>query len=40
VAHRVLAALDDPVDAEPLGDVALKGFRRPVPVFSVVRLRR
>jgi class 3 adenylate cyclase len=40
VAHRVLAALDDLVDVEPLGDVVLKGFLRPVAVFSVLRLRR
>jgi hypothetical protein len=38
VAHRVLA-LDDLVDAEPLGELALKGFLRPVPVFSVTGLR-
>jgi class 3 adenylate cyclase/CheY-like chemotaxis protein len=37
---RVLAALDDLVDADPLGDVTLKGFLRPLPVFSVKRLRR
>jgi class 3 adenylate cyclase len=40
VAHRVLAALDELVDVEPLGEVALKGFRRPVAVFNVLRLRR
>jgi class 3 adenylate cyclase len=40
VAHRVLAALDELVDVEPLGEIALKGFLRPVPVFSVARLRR
>jgi class 3 adenylate cyclase len=39
VAHRVLAALDEQVDAEPLGEVALKGFLRPVAVFSILRLR-
>ena len=37
VAHRVLTALDELV--EPLGEVALRGFLRPVPVFSVLRLR-
>ena len=39
VAHRVLAALDDVVDAEPLGELPLKGFLRPMPVFNVARLR-
>ena len=39
VANRVLAALDVLVDAEPLGELPLKGFLRPVPVFNVVRLR-
>jgi class 3 adenylate cyclase len=40
VAPRVLAALDDQVDVEALGEMALKGFLRPVPVFNIVRLRR
>jgi adenylate cyclase len=39
VAHRVLAALDTLVETEPLGELSLRGFLRPVPVFSVVRLR-
>ena len=40
VVSRVLAALDELVDVESLGDVVLKGFLRPVPVFNVLRLRR
>ena len=39
VAHRVLSTLDTLVDAEPLGELTLKGFLRPVPVFNVARLR-
>src|SRR5215468_1367588 len=39
VASRVLAALDTLVEAEPLGELSLRGFLRPVPVFSVLRLR-
>jgi adenylate cyclase len=39
VGHRVLSTLDALVDAEPLGDLTLKGFLRPVPVFNVARLR-
>jgi len=39
VAARVLSALDALVDAESLGELTLKGFLRPVPVFNVARLR-
>ena len=39
VAARVLAALPDLAEIEPLGEVVLKGFRRPVPVSNVLRLR-
>jgi class 3 adenylate cyclase len=39
VAPRVLAALDALVDSEPLGELALKGFLRPVPVVNVLGLR-
>ena len=39
VAARVLATVDALVDSEPLGELSLKGFSRPVPVFSVTRLR-
>jgi adenylate cyclase len=39
VAARVLATLDGVADAEPLGDLALKGFLRPVTVFNVRGLR-
>jgi class 3 adenylate cyclase len=40
VSARVLAALDELADVEPLGEVSLRGFLRPMPVFSVKRLRR
>ena len=40
VAARVLTTLDALVDSEPLGDLSLKGLSRPVPVFSITRLRR
>jgi class 3 adenylate cyclase len=39
VAPRVLAALDTLLEAEPLGELSLKGFLRPVSVFNIVRLR-
>ncbi len=37
VARRVLAAVEDRVVAEPVGELALKGFRRPVAAFDLVR---
>jgi adenylate cyclase len=39
VARRVLAAVEDLVEAEPVGELPLKGFFKPVPAFNVVRLR-
>jgi adenylate cyclase len=39
VARRVLAAVEDLVEAEPVGELPLKGFLKPVPAFNVVRLR-
>ena len=38
VSQRVIGALEDSVEAEPLGDLSLKGFPRPVPAFNVLRL--
>ena len=39
VSQRVVGALEDAVEAEPLGDLTLKGFPRPVPAFNVRVLR-
>jgi class 3 adenylate cyclase len=39
VSRRVLSAVEDLVEAESLGDLALKGFLRPVAAFNVVGLR-
>jgi class 3 adenylate cyclase len=39
ISSRVLGAVEDLVDAEPVGELALKGFHKPVPVFSVRGLR-
>jgi class 3 adenylate cyclase len=38
-SRRVLAAVEDLVDAESVGELALKGFRSPVPACDVLRLR-
>ena len=36
---RVVAAVEDLVETEEVGDLALKGFARPVPAFNLVRLK-
>jgi class 3 adenylate cyclase len=35
VSQRVVGMLDDEIDAEPLGELALKGLPRPVAAFNV-----
>jgi adenylate cyclase len=39
INQRVYAAVEELVEAEPVGALALKGFHKPVPTFNVVRLR-
>jgi adenylate cyclase len=39
VAQRVVAALEDLLEAEYIGDLALKGLRTPVAAYDVLRLR-
>ena len=39
VSRRVVAAVDELVEAAPVGELALKGFLKPVPTFNVVGLR-
>ncbi|OGL20374.1 MAG: guanylate cyclase [Candidatus Rokubacteria bacterium RIFCSPLOWO2_12_FULL_71_19] len=39
VPRRVLAGVEALVEAEPAGDLALKGFSRPVPAFNVLALK-
>ena len=36
---KTLARIDDIVEAEPLGDMTLKGMTHPVPVFSITGLK-
>jgi adenylate cyclase len=38
VSQRALAAVESLVEAEPIGDLALKGFVRPVTTYRVVRI--
>ena len=37
MSRRVLAAVEALVEAEPVGDLSLKGLLRPVAAFNLVR---
>lgn len=39
VAARVRAAVDDLAETQPMGDLPLKGFHKPVPTFNITCLR-
>jgi adenylate cyclase len=39
ISQRVHAAVSELVDAEPVGELSLKGFQRPVPAFRVLQLK-
>jgi class 3 adenylate cyclase len=39
IAQRVLGTVEDLVEAEPVGELTLKGFHRPVAAFNVRRLK-
>lgn len=39
ISQRVYAAVEALVEVEPAGDLALKGFLKPVPAYSVLRLK-
>jgi adenylate cyclase len=39
ISQRVFVAVEEPVEAEPVGELCLKGFHKPVPTFNVVRLK-
>jgi adenylate cyclase len=40
VPQRVLGRIDDIVEAEPIGELSLKGFQRPITAFNVIRLSK
>jgi adenylate cyclase len=40
VAQRVLGAVEDLIQAAPLGELNLKGFQRPVTAYNVLNLRQ
>jgi len=39
IEQRLDAEVEDDVEVEPLGEVTLKGFQRPVSAFNVVAVR-
>ena len=39
ISQRVHAAVEEVVQAEPVGEVALKGFHRPVATYNILRLK-
>ena len=39
ISQRVHAAVEEVVEAEPVGEVALKGFHRPVATYNILRLK-
>jgi class 3 adenylate cyclase len=40
ISQRVFAAVEDVVQAEPAGELLLKGFHKPVPTFNVMSMRK
>jgi class 3 adenylate cyclase len=40
ISQRVYAAVEELVEAEPLGELSLRGFHKPVLTFNVVELRQ
>jgi adenylate cyclase len=39
VSQRVYRAVDEQAEAEPVGELVLKGFARPIPAFNILALR-
>ncbi len=40
ITQRLHAEVEEAVDVEPVGELTLKGFRRPVPAFNVIAVRQ
>jgi len=40
IDQRLYSEVEDHVDAEPIGEFRLKGFRRPVAAFDIVAVRQ
>jgi class 3 adenylate cyclase len=39
ISQRVYGKVDERIEAEHVGELALKGLRNPVPAYNVIRLR-
>ena len=39
IPRRLLATVEDLVEAEPVGELSLKGFHRPVTGYNLLRLK-
>jgi class 3 adenylate cyclase len=39
ISQRLLAGVDSLIDFEPLGELTLKGFHRPVTAYSILRFK-
>ena len=39
ISHRMVGTVEDLVEVEPVGELSLKGFSRPVTAFNIVRLK-
>ena len=39
VSQRLLAEVEENVEAEPVGEYTLKGFSKPLPAFNILGLR-
>ncbi|HKE45132.1 MAG TPA: response regulator [Steroidobacteraceae bacterium] len=39
ISQRVLASVEDIVEVEPIGELQLKGFHRPITTYNVLRMR-
>ena len=39
VARRFLGTVEDVVEAEPAGELSLKGFHRPIPAYNILRVK-
>jgi class 3 adenylate cyclase len=39
IEQRLYAEIEDDIEVEPIGEVTLKGFKRPVAAFNVLAVR-
>jgi adenylate cyclase len=39
VAQRVFAAAEEKIEAQPVGEIELRGFSRPIAAYEVLGLR-